>query len=194
MKYILDTKKFRKRLAELGFPNLAGFAASNRIHRNTLHDLLKGKSIFSASFEKISSKLKADPLELIRPMSEPLPPVPFIEEIRPIVARLSKMDKRSAVVLIGSRAGKKAKPYSDWDLGVLRHPEPLSGMEYLRMKRVVGEETEDLVRQVDLVNLNQAPAWFLEGLKGEILFLEGNRDAFYYLEGVLDGIQKEKIA
>jgi len=194
MKYILDKKKFKKRLTDQGYRNLTSFAAQHKIHRNTLHDLLKGKSVLKTSFEKIASKLKVDPWELVRAQAEGLPKVPEIEEIKSLLAGLLKKEKKMAVVLIGSRAGKRPKLYSDWDLGVFRYPKPLSGMEYLRLKNLVEEESEPLVRQVDLVNLNQAPTWFLEGLNNQVLFLDGNREAFLYLQGVLDGIQKEKIA
>lgn len=179
---------------DLGYPNLARFASQHGLHRNTLHGFLRGKNVFSAPFQKIVAKLKVDPLDLIVPQSEFLPKLKYIEEIQPIVARLAKADPEMAVVLLGSRAGKRARPYSDWDLGIFRYPRGLSGMEYLRLKGMVQELAEDLVRNVDLVNLNQAPAWFLAGIQGEVVFLDGKKDAFLYLRGLLDGIQKEKTA
>lgn len=194
MQYHVDQKKFKQRLLERGFRNLAHFSQKTGIHRNTLQNLLSGKNVFAHSFQEVTEQLEVDPLELIVPQTKFGMKIPYVEELAPIVSKLIKMEKKLAVILIGSRAQKKAKKYSDWDLGVVRHPKPLSGREYLRLKGMVEEWSEDLVRTIDLVNLDQAPRWFLENLKEKIVFLDGNEEAFIYLKGVLDGIGKEKAA
>lgn len=194
MDYIIDQKIFKQRLLEKGFRNLAHFSKRSGIHRNTLRNLLSGKNVFAHSFQEVAEKLGADPLDLILPQSKFGVKIPHIEELAPLVAKLVKQDKNLAVILLGSRAQKKAKKYSDWDLGVVRHPEPLSGREYLKLKGQVEEWSENLVRTIDLVNLNQAPLWFLENIGEGIVFLDGKKEAFIYLKGVLDGISKEKAA
>ncbi len=197
MNYFIDAKKTQKRIFELGYSSLADFASKAGIHRNTVQNLLKGQSIFSRAFEAVSKALRMDPLDLVSPQSDFPSKTTVIDEIRSIVAALVRKDRELAVVLIGSRAAqntKKAKRYSDWDLGIVRYPRPLSGLEYLRLKNQVEEMSENLVRSVDLVNLNQAPAWFLEGLSGGVVFLDGNQEALTYLKGLTDGIQKEKAA
>ncbi len=194
MKYFIDKNKVKKRVMELGYKNLAQFAVKNKIHRNTLRQILSGKNVFLSSFEKIASRLKLDPMELILPWSVFPSKIKEIDEIRPIVARLVREVPKGAVVLLGSRAALSPKKYSDWDLGLLKYPEPLSGTEYLKLKGWVEEWSEDLVRQVDLINLNQAPSWFLEGINNQITYLDGNWEAFVYLRGLLDGIEKEKAA
>ena len=47
---------------------------------------------------------------------------------------------------------------------------------------------------VDLVNLDQAPHWFLAGIDYEPIFLGGDREAFIHFKGVLHGIQKGEAA
>ena len=91
-------------------------------------------------------------------------------------------------MLLGSHARGRARKYSDWDIGVFGHPKPLTGMAYLPLKNAVEEWSEDLVREVDLVNLNQAPAWFLLA-QAPPHFLGGNHEAYTYFLGVLDGIK-----
>lgn len=195
MKCVIDKKKAQKRILELGYSSLANFASKAEIHRNTLQNLFRGQSVFSRAFESVSNALRMDPLDLISPRSDFRSQVKEIDEIRPVVAGLVRERRDLAVVLIGSRASRKAKRYSDWDLGIIGYPLPLSGLEYLRLKNKVEEMSENLVRSVDLVNLNQAPFWFLDGLAGDgMVFLDGNQEAFTYLKGLADGVQKEKAA
>lgn len=194
MKYELDQKKFKQCLLNRGYKNVYHFASRHAIHRNTLHNLLKGKSVFANSFEKIAKILSIDPLELLVPKSPFVSTIPNLHELRPIVAKLVKKNKKMAVVLLGSRAKQTAKEYSDWDLGIFSYPEPIAGIPYLRYKRLVEDWSDNLVRQVDVVNLNQAPLWFLENLKDSAIFLDGHRESFIYLKGLIDGIQRENQA
>lgn len=176
----------------MGYQSLQQFAKRHHLHRNTLSGLLGGKSVFLPSFRKVVEQLKIDPMELLIPASSLSPSIPFIDEIKPVVGRLLKERKEIVVLLLGSRTKKKAKKYSDWDIGIFSHHSPVGGLEYLRLKRLVEEATENIVRQVDLVNLNQAPVWFLENLK--ILFLDGDKESYTYLQGLIDGIAKEREA
>src|SRR5262245_24703519 len=132
MKYVLNEKKLKRRLAELGYANLSQFASKAGIHRNTLANLLSGRSVFSAAFQSLSETLHMDPFELAVPQSNFSAKIKHVDEIRPLVARLKREAPHAAIVLIGSRATGKAKPYSDWDLGVFGYPVPLSGLDYLR--------------------------------------------------------------
>lgn len=194
-KYILDEEVFKKRLIELGFRSLSDFASKSLIHRNTLLQLIHGKNVFSHAFFRVASALEINPLKLLRSSPHLRSDIDHIEEIHPIIAWLREQDKDLAIFLLGSRARKSARDYSDWDIGLFRYPKALSGREYLKMKMEVGELSEDLIRSVDLVNFNQAPSWFLEGLGAEeVLFLDGNLKAFIYFTGVLDGIHQAKVA
>ena len=59
----------------------------------------------------------------------------------------------------------------------------------------VGEQVEDIVddlpRSVDVVNLDNAPLWFLEGIDYDPIYLGGKQGAFEFFLGVLNGIKKE---
>ncbi|MBI1871483.1 MAG: nucleotidyltransferase domain-containing protein [Chlamydiae bacterium] len=194
MSYVLDEEVFKRRLLDLGFRSLSAFASQNHIHRNTLLGFLHGKTVFSNAFFKLAHVLEIDPLKLLRSLPSQRA-IENIEEIQKIISWLTQQDQDMVVLLFGSRAQKKASKYSDWDIGIFRYPRPISGREFLKVKCGVGELSENLIRSVDLVNLNQAPSWFLDNLKvEEILFLDGNQKAFIYLKGVLDGVHQTKVA
>ncbi len=194
MEYCLDSKKFKKSLVEAGFKSILEFSKKTKIHRNTLQGFVEGKDVFLSSFSALAQALHKDPLELIVPQSKLSSKIKNIDELKNIVAHLYRQDKQLAIVLLGSRAKKKAKEYSDWDLGIFRYPQAISGREYLKIKGSVEDMSENLVRKVDVINLNQAPPWFLKSMGNEIILLEGNREAFIYLKGILDGIQKDQAA
>lgn len=192
MRYVVNEEGLKKMVLEQGYKGLTSFSRACGLHRNTLTGLVRGKSVFLSSLQKIAERLKVDPLELIVPVSLLGLSIPNMNEIRPVVAWLLQENKEMAVVLLGSRASGRAKRYSDWDLGIFSHHQPIGGHQYLRLKRRVEEMTENLVRIVDLVNLNQAPAWFLKNL--QIVYLDGDRECFIYLRGLIDGIEKNRQA
>ncbi len=194
MHYCLNIKLFKKSLLEAGFKGLLDFSKKTKIHRNTLQGFLSGKDVFLSSFSALAHHLAKDPLDLIIPQSKISSKIKDLAELQEVVARLLHHDKKIVIVLLGSRAKKKAKEYSDWDLGVFRYPQEISGREYLKMKNITEEASENLVRKVDLINLNQAPAWFLKSLGEEVVFLEGHPESFLYFKGILHGIQKEQAA
>lgn len=195
MKYIVADKILRTRLVELGYKNISDLASKSHIHRNTLLKLLNGKDVFSNAFAKLSTVLRIDPIELLTPAPSLNQNIDYFEEIGGIISRLVEQDKDLAIFLLGSRARGTAKKYSDWDIAVFRYPAPLTGVEFLKLKSDVEDQGEDLVRMVDLVNLNQAPNWFLENLMNhKILFLNGSAESQAYFIGVLDGIRRRKAA
>ncbi|MBI2066739.1 MAG: nucleotidyltransferase domain-containing protein [Deltaproteobacteria bacterium] len=194
MDYCINKTIFKRRLVELGFRGVSDFSNKTGLHRNTVQNLLAGQSVISSSFFKVASTLRADPLELIQAKADLPRSIKGGDEVKGLVGQIMKEDKKMAVFLLGSRALGKAKKYSDWDLGVIRYPEPISGREFLRLKVKVEEWSDSLIRTVDLVNLNVAPEWFLGEMRSQPVFLAGNTEAAAYFLGILDGIKKRKVA
>lgn len=190
MRYILNNTIFKKRLSELNYASVADFAKKTSIHRNTVFNYLTGKGAFSSSFEEIARKLNIDPMELILSVSETKAAVSNIDEIKPIIAKIVRSNKGIAALLLGSRAKKRAKLYSDWDIGITGGIDPIRSEDYLRIKNMVEEASENIPRMIDVVNLDCAPLWFLEGLDYEPIFLDGNKESYLYFKGVLNGIEK----
>jgi predicted nucleotidyltransferase len=194
MRYVLDRRAVTERMKALGFPNASRFAARIGVHRNTILGYFRGKPIFASAFLKIARALGRDPLELIVPAGDMPALAEHFDEICPIIAALLRRNPGIAVVLLGSRAKGRAKAFSDWDLGVTRPAAPIKGDEFLALRRVAADLAEDLVRNVDVVNLDAAPDWFWEGLDYEPVFLDGDRESFSFLKGMLHGIKKNHKA
>jgi len=193
MRYQLDPIRFKAKLQELGYSSTVQFGEKHHIHRNTIRQLLDGKSVFLSSVDTIAEALKTDPLQLIMPVSEVPTSIADYHEIAPLVGRLVSHDEKMAIFLLGSRAKQRARRYSDWDIAITRYPDPISGREYLRLKEKVSEWSEDFPRMVDLINLDQAPLWFLNEV-GQPIFLDGDEGSHIHFKGVLDGIEKRKVA
>jgi predicted nucleotidyltransferase len=194
MKYVLDRLAVTERMKALGFANASRFAHQIGVHRNTILGYFRGKPVFSSAFLKIARALGRDPLELIDPADDAPSFAEHLDEIRPIIAALIRQSPGIAVVLLGSRAKGRAKTFSDWDLGVTRPASPIGGGEFLSLRRVAADLAEDLVRNVDVINLDAAPDWFWEGLDYEPVFLDGDREGYSFLKGMLHGIKKNRQA
>jgi predicted nucleotidyltransferase len=192
MKYILDRAAFDKQLRAQGFPNVSRFADRIGVHRNTILGYFRGKPVFSSAFLKVAHALGRDPIELIVPVGDMAAILEHFEEVRPVIVALLRESPGITVVLLGSRAKGRAGTFSDWDLGVTRPATPIGGEEFLSLRRIADELIEDLVRNVDVINLDVAPDWFWEGLDYEPVFLDGNREGYLFLKGMLHGIKKNR--
>lgn len=190
MRYVLNNELFLQRLRSGGFKGVQDFARRSGLHRNTVNLYLKGREVFADAFARMAAALGCDPTDLAMPVSDADIPVKGVGEIRPIIAALVKRDAGIAVVLIGSRAGKRHHPHADWDIGITGGERPLDDERHLEMKRIVGELADDLPHHVDVVNLDAAPRWFLDGIDCDPVFLDGDRGSFLHFKGVLDGIKR----
>lgn len=188
-RYKLDERQLSTRLRKLGFPALSQFAKQHGINRATLNNYLNGRGPFPESFYAIADALNVDPLQLLSPITSKND-IPKLEEISPIVLACSKVSPQVAVILLGSRAAGKAQQYSDWDLGITGGTQPLTTKEFLRIRQIADDLKEDLPRDVDIINLDDAPEWFLKGIRYSPRFLAGNESSWAYFMGVLHGIQK----
>ena len=192
MRYILDRPAFEKQLRALGFPNVSKFADRIGVHRNTILGYFRGKPVFSSAFLKIALALGRDPLDLIVSVGDMAAIPEHFEEVRPVIAAMLRKSPGITVVLLGSRAKGRAKTFSDWDFGVIRPATPIEGEEFLSLRRIADDLTEDLVRNVDVINLDVAPDWFWEGLDYDPVFLDGDREGYLFLKGMLHGIKKNR--
>jgi predicted nucleotidyltransferase len=190
----MNNDAFHARLRALGFRNALEFARRTGIHRNTISLYLQGREILQGAFVKIAGALKCDPLDLVQKKIDAEGEIEHLSEIRQIIDALVKADAGIAVLLLGSRAKGTARPYADWDIGITRNGKPIDGRLFLTLRGKTEELAEDLPRSVDLVNLDAAPAWFLEGIDYEPLFLDGNREGAAHFLGVIHGIRKRTAA
>jgi predicted nucleotidyltransferase len=194
MKYVLDRQAVSERMKERGFANVSRFAGQIGVHRNTLLGYFRGKPVFASAFLKIAQALGCNPLELIVPANDHPVDLGPLDEIRLIIAALLKQSPHIAIVLLGSRAKGRAKQYADWDLGITRPAAPIGSREFLSLRGIAADLAEDLIRHVDVINLDAAPGWFWEGINYEPVFLDGDREGYSFLKGILHGIKKNRQA
>ena len=194
MGYRIDEEVFYSKMREAGFTSRLDFARRAGIHRNTLSQYLNGREVFQDAFLRMAAELGCDPMGIVRREIDADARVGDVSEIRPIVDHLVASDNGIAVVLLGSRASGRRRKFSDWDIGITRTDPPIDDLLYLRLRGEVGDLAEDLPRGVDLVNLDAAPTWFIEGIDYDPVFLEGDRESFAHLMGVIHGIRKGRAA
>ena len=150
-------------------------------------------SLLPAQRARQARALGLDPLDLIVPEKDRAALGP-IEEIRPVISALLRGGAGITIVLLGSRAKGRAGRFSDWDLGVTRPSAPINGKEFLSLRGIAADLSENLVRHVDVINLDAAPGWFWEGVDYEPIFLNGDKDGYSFLKGMLHGIKKNRQA
>ena len=190
MRYAVEASKFRQIVARRGYGHVTGFAKAHGLNRATINNYLKGIGPFSETYYVICDALQVDPLSILAPSSSGR--VDNIEEIMPIVRELCLADDEIAVGLLGSRARGSERKYSDWDLCITRGVRALTGEQFLKLKRTVDDDVDRLPREVDFVNLDAAPEWFLMEIDYEPVFLGGNSNSWSYFTGVLHGTKKGK--
>ncbi|MBI2091537.1 MAG: helix-turn-helix domain-containing protein [Deltaproteobacteria bacterium] len=191
MRYHIDAAKLKQIITQRGYAHVTEFAKAHGFNRSTINNYLKGNGgPFSETYYVICDTLQIDPLSILSPFSAQK--TDDIEEIIPVVKKLCSVDLEIAVGLLGSRAKGNNRKYSDWDLCITRGGRALTGEAFLKLKRTVDEEVDKLPREVDFVNLDVAPAWFLLGIDYEPIFLAGNSNSWSYFMGVLYGTKKGK--
>ena len=190
MVYRIDPDKLTKIMSQRGVANLSVLAERSGVHRNTIRAYVKGeKSPYSSSFLAIVEQLKVEPEELIgesQTVDEP------VRELLKLIAPVVSANPDVAFLLIGSRAKGSARKYSDIDIGVTAGSDPLDYKRYLAIRSDIEDLVDDFSWLVDVVNLDAAPSWFLEGMDYEVRFLAGNYSSCSFLMGVLNGIQKTR--
>ncbi len=191
MRYHIDAAKLKQIVAQRGYAHVTEFAKAHGFNRATINNYLKGNGgPFSETYYIICDALQIDPLSILSPFSAKK--THDIEEIIPVVKKLCSVDLEIAIGLLGSRAKGLNRKYSDWDLCITRGGSALTGEEFLKLKRTVDEEVDKLPSEVDFVNLDVAPAWFLLDIDYEPIFLAGNSNSWSYFMGVLYGTKKGK--
>ena len=104
-----------------------------------------------------------------------------------VIDKLHQVNPKITFVLFGSRAKGTYLPYSDWDIGFISTSTEITHQNHLDLLKLVDDLTEDFIDKIDLVNLNEADADFLNKNKNEFIFLTGQIAEFYqFLERIKD--------
>ncbi len=169
---------FVRRLIKTKFGTANRLADAIGIHRNSISNYLSGKCLLPDSVEKILNSLGVNSMDAFNVVSDS-EQTEAQQVLANVIGGVVRRCPDSSIILFGSRARKKNRKYSDFDLGVLRDG-PLSLKEWSDLRNIVDENTEDLPFQVDLVDLGRADEKFLSGISRDAKFLGGSPK--YYLE------------
>ena len=194
MEYVLDTERLRELIALRGYESLNDFASREHVHRNTLSGYIsEEKSVISSVMNRIAKSLQVDPFHLIRRSDMGGSEADEYKALLLLIRDLSKMEGNLAFVLLGSRAKRRSREYSDWDIGLTAGRQKISSRTYLALMSNIQDKTEDFSRSVGVINLDASPAWFMEGIDYTPGFLGGRVEAFQYLLGLIDGISRQNL-
>lgn len=189
--YRLNERKLREALAAKGFRNLGMLLRKAALHRNSLNDYIEGRrSVFSSVTRKICDALDCDPLSLVERSDTPLGMDEPAYALKGLLQRLVESRPRISFFLLGSRAKGSNRGLSDWDVAVTGGASKLHVDEYLGVKLELEDGVEDFPYEVDLINFDEAPRWFLLGINYVPKLLAGNEAAFSHALGVIDGARK----
>lgn len=169
---VLSREKLSQRLAERQL-NIARLAKDCGISRQSLYAMFRGESIYNTPFTKLIRYLQVEPGDITEQESSAerlLKSAPL--KIKKVVCDLQDFCRKhgASLLLFGSQVAGSAKPSSDWDFAVYflkrTHVPAL-----LKLKHRLAEQA--FPYRLDIVNLNQAPSWFLESIRDEAQLLHG---------------------
>ncbi|MBL6990998.1 MAG: helix-turn-helix domain-containing protein [Bacteriovoracaceae bacterium] len=169
--YVLDEIKFKNAMQKQGVSSIIELSKSLGIHRNTIHQYLAGKGVFTKNFEKLINKLRLTPKDLINKTLKVQNEM-FQKDIATFVDKMGERFPSVTYILFGSRAKLNSSKYSDWDIGVYK-TSGIAHVDYLKMRIYARDLEEQLPSTIDLVNLNSADNLFLKNISKDWLFLTG---------------------
>lgn len=174
----LDRAKLHGLLSSRGL-SLNAFAKQCGISRQSVYNMMEGKSVFSKPFEKIMAELNVEFEDLMRAR-------PSVENILASAPRTVQRaalqiqeyvrQRKADLFLIGSRARGKRGIRSDWDFAIF-YPDGKEHSELVPLKQRCADAA--FPHRIGIVNITTAPQWFLKSIVGDALRLEGSTDYEY---------------
>lgn len=189
--YRLDERKLRALVAERGFVNFGEVLKKAALHRNSLNEYLDGgRSVFSTVTRKICGVLDCDPTSILIRREVSFGSDSTAESIKKLLFSLAGRYSTTCFFLLGSRAKGTNRQFSDWDIAVSSGHKKLPVNEYLTIKSELEDGVENFPVEVDLINFDEAPRWFLASINYQPKFLAGDENIFSHVIGVIDGARK----
>ncbi|MBI4197331.1 MAG: nucleotidyltransferase domain-containing protein [Deltaproteobacteria bacterium] len=169
---ILSRPRLQKLLGERRL-TLSKMARECAISRQSLYKMLAGMPIYNTPFLKLIQFLRVEPEEVTEESSVEtlfLRMAPL--KIQKTALELIQFCKKhqATLLLFGSQARGTKGIGSDWDFGVYFHKKD-ANRDLRRLKQNLQDRA--FPYRIDVVNLGQAPSWFLEGVRKDRFLLEG---------------------
>ena len=171
----LDRNKLQGFLSSRGL-SLKAFARQCGISRQSIYNMMEGKSVFSKPLEKIMAELGVELDDLMRTR----PSVEAILEGAPRTIQRAALQiqeyvrqQEADLFLIGSRARGKKGIRSDWDFAIF-YPDEKEHLDLVLLKQRCVDAA--FPHRIGIVNITAAPKWFLQSIAKDALRLEGSTD------------------
>ena len=169
---LLSRAKLQKILGERQL-TLSQTARESAISRQSLYKMIGGEPIYNTPFLKLIRYLKVGPEEVTDTGSR----ADFLLQNAPTKIRKSVLElsnfcehHQASLFLFGSQARGANKIGSDWDFGIFFRKKD-EDRSLRRLKQNLQSRT--FPYRIDVLNLGQAPSWFLESIQEESILLKG---------------------
>lgn len=179
----IDKGLLKKSIHASADSSLSQFAERIGLHRNTIYHYLSGGSPYQKGFLKLCESLSFEPDDLIVKESKGSVEV-LNQKIAELVDHLHQNFPELSFVLFGSRSKKRAKPFSDWDIGFFSQNK-ITHQTHLDLLKSTDDFLESSLEEVDLVNLNEANFYFLKNISDTLVFLTGKRKDWLHFQNKL---------
>lgn len=171
---ILEREKLKTVIKRNGL-SLNQLAAKCGVSRQSIYNMLNGKSVFNTTFEKILDCLDVNFEEITVSKDERavLAMKKAPAKIQRIALALSLFAKgnKASLFLFGSRARGCERTRADWDFGVSL-PEKGMCREFVILKQKLVDEA--FPYRVDIVDVSSAPDWFIQSIVDDVIPLVGS--------------------
>lgn len=170
---ILDKDKLNFAIKRRGF-SLNQLAVKSQVSRQSIYNMLKGGSVFNTTFEKIIDCLGVGYEDVTIGRNEYAAAVmkkaPKI--IQSIALELSVFaeENNAAFFLFGSKARGETNNRADWDFGISKLGKKMR-RKFIILKQALIEKA--FPYRIDIVDMNQAPQWFIESIADDMIVLAG---------------------
>ena len=174
-RFILNREGFLAALSERGYSSVSELAGALGVHRNSLSNYINGSQVFPEVLEKALLALRVDPATIIKLTG------PSVDDSSRVIAeltdRIATKNLGCCVVLFGSRARGRHKPFSDFDLAVYA-PAGIPFVDFSLMLSCVDEFNESTMHTAQLTNISAADDGFLNQIGPDLRFLAGSHVAW----------------
>ncbi|PIR17833.1 MAG: hypothetical protein COV46_02585 [Deltaproteobacteria bacterium CG11_big_fil_rev_8_21_14_0_20_49_13] len=168
--FFLSKKKLNEVISKRG-ESVSSLAKTCGISRQSIYNMFGKTSVFNTTFEKILKQLCVEPEDITeRHDNVSFFVQKFPDKIKKIILKLSEFaaENHADLMLFGSRALGKAGIRSDWDFA-LYFNKANKDKEFRKFKQLLMEDA--FPYRVDIVNLNNAPEWFLSSVEKNFIYL-----------------------
>jgi len=179
---ILDKAVFLAHMKGRGIKSIRQLAQKLGVHRNSISIYLRGKGVLQPVVQAALDELGLDNQKAFATKPAESDGSSIQKMLAPLIDLLVTQFPQYSFILFGSRAGGRARRYSDIDIGVQGSAGPLQLSDWSKIRDIVDGAAEDLPYLIDVVDLGRADQGFLQSVKKRAIFLGGSLSGWANLQ------------